>query len=371
MENYELIVKREELIFILSDCCATVFPVGPPREDMKEKTMKIFRSKWFWITLVIIGVLLFAACCGMGYYFINYAMSRHDTIDPAMMPNPKTPEEINSMNIIKANRKAFNDLDAAWYPEQNIEKMTITNPEGFKLAAKMIYADDPKTHNYVILCHGYQCKGDWMMPHAYVFHQWGFNTLLVDWKSHGESEGKWIGMGWKDKDDLMLWIDEVLKKDPEANIVLLGISMGGATVLNASGMEELSDHVVAIIDDCGYTNVWDAFADQMKTLYNIPAFPLMHSASMMNSRINGFGFKEADSVKQLRKADPDLPMLFIYGENDAFVPLHMLDEVYDAKRGIKEKLIVPDTDHGNSYCREPELYFTTIKSFLEKYTDLM
>ena len=333
--------------------------------------MKIFRSKWFWITLIIVGVLLFAACCGMGYYFVTYALSRHDSIDPAMIPHPTTEKEINSMNIIKANRKAFNELDAEWYPEQNIEKMSLVNDEGFTLSAKMIYADDPDTHKYVILCHGYQGKGDWMVPHSYVFHKWGFNSLLVDWKSHGESEGKWIGMGWKDKDDLLLWIDRIIEKDPKAEIVLLGISMGGATVLMTSGVENLPENVVAIIDDCGYTNVWDAFASQMKDLYNIPAFPLMHSASMVNSWVNGYHFKEADSVKQLEKADPDLPMLFIYGENDAFVPLKMLAPIFDAKRGIKEKLIVPDTDHGNSYVREPELYFNTITEFLDKYTDLM
>ena len=334
--------------------------------------MKFFRNKWFWIVLVIIAVVLFAACVGMGFYFVNYAFARMDEINPAMMPGDgETPEEIQRMKIIKGNRKKFNDLDAEWYPQQNIEKMSIVNGEGFRLSARMIYADDPSTHKYAILCHGYQGKGDWMVPHSYVFHDWGFNCLLPDWKSHGESEGKWIGMGWKDKDDLILWIDEIIKKDPEAEIVLLGISMGGATVMMTSGMEELQDNVVAIIDDCGYTNVWDAFAIQMKSLYNIPAFPLMHSASMVNNWVNGYKLKDADSVKQLEKADPDLPMLFIYGEKDAFVPIQMLDPIFNAKRGIKEKLVVADADHGNSYVRDPELYFGTIRNFLETYTDLM
>ena len=154
--------------------------------------------------------------------------------------------------------------------------------------------------------------------------------------------------------------------DPEAEIVLLGISMGGATVMMTSCMEELPDNVAAVIDDCGYTNVWDVFASQLKRLFGLPAFPVIHSASLMNKMHNGFFLDEADTVKMLEKTDPDLPMLFIHGELDAFVPVEMLEPLYEAKRGNKEKLLVPDTDHGNSYVRQPELYFGTIRSFLER-----
>ena len=61
------------------------------------------------------------------------------------------------------------------------------------------------------------------------------------------------------------------------------------------------------------------------------------------------------------------PMLFIHGEEDDFVPYRMLDQVYDACPTEKEKLSVPDAIHARSCCYHPEMYWPTIKRFIDKY----
>lgn len=61
--------------------------------------------------------------------------------------------------------------------------------------------------------------------------------LLVDARAHGQSEGKFIGFGCKDRYDALKWIDWMIKKAGNGiRIVLMGNSMGGATVLMASGL---------------------------------------------------------------------------------------------------------------------------------------
>ena len=86
----------------------------------------------------------------------------------------------------------------------------------------------------------------------------GWNVLLPDMRTHGESEGKYIGMGWLDRLDVLKWIDLIRERDEQAQIILHGVSMGGATVMMTSG-EALPENVRAVIDDCGYTSVWDIF----------------------------------------------------------------------------------------------------------------
>ena len=65
----------------------------------------------------------------------------------------------------------------------------------------------------------------------------------------------------------------MISADKNAEIVLYGVSMGGATVMMASG-EDLPGNVKAIIEDCGYSSVWDEFSYQLQALFNLPEFPL-------------------------------------------------------------------------------------------------
>ena len=82
----------------------------------------------------------------------------------------------------------------------------------------------------------------------------GFTVLMPGLRGHGESTGHYIGMGWHNRLDMLRWIDEIVRDDPEAEIVLFGISMGGATVMMTSG-EALPPNVKVIVEDCGYTSV--------------------------------------------------------------------------------------------------------------------
>ena len=219
----------------------------------------------------------------------------------------------------------------------------------------------------MILVHGYMSSRKDMLHLADVYSSWGYNVLSPDNRAHGESDGTWIGMGWLDKDDIRLWIDWIIDRDPEAEIVLHGISMGAATVMMVSGLD-LPDNVKAAVEDCGYTSVWDIFADELKALFHLPPFPVMNMYSVMSRIITGYTPKEASSLDML--SESEIPMLFIHGDDDHFVGTYMLDICFDAKRnGDKEKLLVPDAGHGEAYLREPELYFNTVHEFISRYVE--
>lgn len=103
----------------------------------------------------------------------------------------------------------------------------------------------------------------------------GYNVLIPYMRATGESEGEYIGMGWLDKDDLQCWINKIIEQNNNANIVLHGSSMGAATVLMASG-DDLPSNVKAIIEDSGYTSVWDIFASEAKVRFGLPEFPVLN-----------------------------------------------------------------------------------------------
>ncbi|WP_312880252.1 alpha/beta hydrolase [Paenibacillus phytorum] len=189
-------------------------------------------------------------------------------------------------------------------------------------------AADRSTDRTVILAHGYAGQAMQMGKLAQMYKDTlGFNVLIPDARGHGRSEGHYIGFGWPERKDYVQWIDKVIEHMGEqSKIVLHGVSMGGATVMMTSG-EALPPNVKAIVEDCGYTTAKDQLAYQLKRMYRLPIFPLLHLTSLLTKLRAGYFFGEASALDQLQKSKT--PMLFIHGDADLFVPTDSDQVRYD------------------------------------------
>ena len=184
---------------------------------------------------------------------------------------------------------------------------------------------------------------------------------MPDARGHGQSGGKYIGMGWHDRLDLKIWIDEIIKWDNNAEIILYGISMGASTVVMASG-EPLPAAVKAVIADSGYTSATDEFAYQMKLIYKLPHFPFMQVSSFVTRVLAGFWLGEANAVRQIAKSTT--PTLLIHGSADTFIPPYMLDELYIAAGCPKRKMLIEGADHGRTLIVDRARYWQAIRDFI-------
>ncbi len=251
----------------------------------------------------------------------------------------------------------------SWLKNDGYE-LWITSRDELRLHAYMVKTK-AQSHKYAFLCHGYTGTGSSMAGYASHFYSMGYNVVLPDARGHGQSEGDYIGMGWPERLDMVDWINYIVSLDATAEIILFGLSMGGATVMMTAG-ETLPANVKLIIEDCGYSSVWEEFSYQLEKNIPIPRFPFLYTSSMVCKLRAGFGFKEASAVKQLKK-NTSIPMLFIHGENDDFVPFAMLNEVYNAASCPKEKYTVPGAGHGAAAYTDPTGYWFTVQSFINRY----
>lgn len=252
-----------------------------------------------------------------------------------------------------------------WLAE-NSSRENLTSYDGLNLVAFNIPAAKA-TDNYVLLIHGYKAGPFAMADYAYHYHQQGWNVLLPHHRAHGESEGRYIGMGWQEHLDMLGWLDLILQQNPEAQIILHGVSMGAATTMITTGSPNLPSNVKAAIADCGYTTVTEEFTHQVKELFGLPPFPLLPLTSILTKFKAGYTFDQVDCVSAVKNSTT--PTLFIHGDADNFVPFWMLDVVYQAAACPKEKLVVPGAVHAKSHATNPELYWSTVESFLQKNTE--
>ena len=255
-----------------------------------------------------------------------------------------------------------NESGIKWL-EQNGTEVEIISKDGLKLVGYEIKARQ-NSNIWVIAVHGYMGSGTDMIQYVEKFRSYGYNGLIIDLRAHGRSEGQYIGMGWLDRYDLRMWIDKIIEENKNCKIILYGISMGAATVSMTTG-EELPKEVKLAIADCGYTSVWEEFSVHLKKILHVLLFPVLYVASFMAKMFVGYGFKEASTIKQLKKSKT--PTLFIHGKKDKFVPFSMLDKIYKSAQCEKEKLEIEEAAHAESCNINPDKYWGTIEKFIEKY----
>ena len=301
------------------------------------------------IVLIILVALFIITGFITGNFLFNLAL------------NPKTSKSIifnPEVDEIKAQMKIENEK---WLKE-NAKDIYIQNKEYRLYSAEVKNKKESKI--WVIAVHGYTDSGYFMVPAAKRFLDFGYNVLIPDLHAHGKSEGKYIGMGWKDRLDIMAWIDYLIATYGNIKIILYGISMGAATVMMTSG-EKLPSNVRMVIEDCGYTSAWDEFAYELKYLFHMPIFPALYNANFITRIRAGYSFKKASSIKQLKKSIT--PTLFIHGDQDKFVPFDMLDKLYNAANCKKERLVIKGAGHAEAQGIDPEKYWHTVRKFIKKY----
>ncbi|SEN85956.1 hypothetical protein SAMN05192533_12343 [Mesobacillus persicus] len=316
---------------------------------------------------IIVGsvVVLLAVAYGLvGNYFYNYALNA-DREKEFLEGNPHL-EESEAVLASVAEEAKLADEQFKKEHEPTQVNVVSADENQFKLNA-FLYENDPSEHKWAIVVHGYSSNAQHMTRYVRNFHEKGYHVLAPDLRGHGESEGDYIGMGWHDRKDMLLWIDEIIEKDPEAEIVLFGISMGGATVMMTSGEEDLPANVKVVVEDCGYASVSDVFVYQLDDLFGLPEFPVINAANTLTNIRAGYDLYEASAVDQVAKSET--PTLFIHGDADTFVPFEMLDEVYNAANVEKERLIIPEAGHGDAEKVDPVTYWNTVWGFVENYID--
>ena len=312
----------------------------------KKKILKITLSTLILLIIVALGFI--------GNYFYNLAL------------NPNTPKDIvfGTPEEQEATSGQVLDEDKTWILNQsNYTDEYITSSDNLKLHSYKIQNEIP-SNKWVITVHGYTSEGLNMSTYAKKYYDMGYNVLIPNLRAHGSSDGDYIGMGWDDRLDIISWIDVILNENPDAEIVLHGVSMGAATVTMTSG-EDLPSNIKAIIADCGYTSVWDQFSYQLDDLFSLPEFPIMHISSLVAKIRAGYSLGEASSIEQVKKSKT--PILYIHGDQDDFVPYFMMEELYKATNSEKEMLTIEGAGHAKASEVDPETYWTTVIKFTNKY----
>ena len=242
------------------------------------------------------------------------------------------------------------------------ESVTITSHDGLKLFGRYYHVTDDSP--VFIEFHGYRsmgirdfCGGD------RVVRSLKHNTLIVDQRAHGRSEGNTITFGIKERRDCLSWIEYVLNRFGDGTkVFLIGVSMGAATVLMASELD-LPKNVVGIMADCPYSSPWEIISKVGKGMH-IPT-PLAYPLVLLSARLfGGFDLNETSAVEAVKNTN--VPILLIHGEDDRFVPCDMSRRIAEACASDITFITFPEAGHALSYIIDEKRYTDEAIKFINQ-----
>ncbi|MEE1295628.1 MAG: alpha/beta fold hydrolase [Bifidobacterium sp.] len=306
---------------------------------------------------------------GLGAYALGCAFAFEFTVDT------KSPVSIFAMKSsgkdkAKMATASTYDLEATdWFKEKK-EAVYTPGLQGRKLHAWTFKPEGtPRPHQYAVCVHGYMGEPSETSPWAYHYAHMGFTVYVPSLRGDALDDGRFTGMGYTEKFDVNTWVKYIVARDPEAQILLSGISMGGSTCLLCAGETDIPSNVKAIVSDSAFDDSYEVMVGSTMRNTHMPrpiAKLFVDGVDVINRFVQGFSFHDinvADAVKKI-----DLPVLFIQGSEDEVVPAHSMEILYQADNAAgAEKLMVVGSQHAFEVIEQPDLYWNKVNTFVDRY----
>lgn len=305
----------------------------------------------FGIVLVALLVLYLALCA----YMFQMVFARH--ADLRLMPKPKDQADLTPW----AEYDQVIEEGIRWFCAQPVQEVWISSSDGLRLRGR--YLPCPHSDKTILLAHGYRSASP---EHDFacalkLYHDMGFNLLLIDQRAQGKSQGEYITFGVLEREDVAAWARWLDRTYGPRAIVLDGISMGAATVLMALSLP-LPASVKGVVADCGFTSPQAIISYVMSADYGLPARFLLPGLKLWFRLKAGRSLAGASAPAAISASR--LPILLIHGEADKYVPCDMSRE--NAQASPNATLVtVPGAGHGVSFLMDREKCVKALDNFMD------
>ncbi|ELU5587429.1 alpha/beta hydrolase [Clostridium perfringens] len=307
------------------------------------------------IILIIIAIIVIVFFLATGLYIFKSTVTR----------------ELHDIEKSYTRYVENNLFDEALYNSTSKEDITLKSFDGLNLTSTLIMNENP-TNKFIVLVHGVSICYVGSLKYFDIFYKNGFNILIVNQRRHGKSEGKYSTYGFYEKYDVNMWIEYL--KSRFGNDIILGLhgeSMGAGTVMETI---PLNDSIKFVIEDCGYSNFHELIGFQITHAYKNRLVRKILRPSLIFANF----FMKTKAKFSMKKIVPidivsstSLPMMFVHGKEDYFVPWYMAVDLYKAKtKGYKELYLVEGAKHAEALEVNKILYEKKIMTFIEKALSL-
>ena len=309
---------------------------------------------WFFIVLVAVtaAALLTSFICFM---MVFYSPKRR-----VLGPDEYEIPEGEIYEVFREDMIAWTKSIRAM-PHEDVE---ILSTDGLKLRGK--YFEYEKDAPIELLFHGYKGNAERdLCGGVERCFRLGRSVFIIDQRASGNSEGHVITFGIKESSDCYEWVKYVSERfGKDRKIIIGGISMGAATVMMATRYP-LPENVVCVLADCGYTSPKEIIQKVVRDM-KLPVkllYPFIRLGALLYGR---FDLEETSAMENMQKCT--VPVVFVHGDNDAFVPYEMSVRLHEACTSEKKILItIPGAGHGLAFPVDRDGYVNQLAAVRDSW----
>lgn len=288
--------------------------------------------------VIVLFVLLNIVVAFHAYKFTHFYNNGEISIKNAAEKTAwdKTKEILFGINA----QKKKNDVTT----DSTFKTVYLKTKDSLKLETWYIPVDSAA--GTVLLFHGHGGNKSGVIKEAESFNKMGYNTLLVDFRAHGNSEGNTCTIGFDESEDVKLAYDYISSKG-EKNIVLWGISMGASTITKAVKDYQLNPK--KIILEMPFGTIKDAVRGRLKIM-GLPAEPIGTLLTFWGGTEHGFwafGMKPQEFASEIK-----CPVLLQWGKNDPRVSRAEEETLFNNLPNANKKFVIYETAGHESLCKK-------------------
>lgn len=267
------------------------------------------------------------------------------------------------VNVVSIREKRARRYDENWLDNCPRKELYLPSPNGYLIRGTLY--QPLITTNTVIICHGVTENKINSLKFIRMYERLGYNTVVYDHRRHGESGGKTTSYGYYEKIDLQTVITEIREIiGRDAILGIHGESMGAATTLLYAGT--INDDADFYISDCAFSDFKVLLRKIVKETISVNLEVAVKISNLAIRLRDGYTFNHVNPIDAV--ANIFKPVLFIHSIPDAFIPVTMAKDLYEAKiNGARELVLFEKGEHAQSFNVSPELYEDTVRGFLDKY----
>jgi len=320
-------------------------------KDRKNSNKIIRILKWIGNVLLVQLILINISAAIHAYRFTHY----YDDDKIRSKQSAEGKPFLRTWRMMTGKKLAKSLIQ--YHPVIPYDTVQLIRANGKKLEAWYMRADSAK--GTVILFHGLNSNKGNVLGEAYEFNSFGYNTMLVDMRAHGNSEGIVNTLGYKESEEVKLAYDHILKKG-EKNIVLWGMSLGAVIITKAIWEYDLKPQKIIL------EMPFDRLQDHIRARARISGFPgepfgfFVTFWTGTEQGYWGYAHKTSRYVKKI-----DCPVLLQWGNNDEYVLRKETEKIFANINSSKKKLeIYQGVGHSPLLAMNPTKWDEIVNGFL-------